>query len=75
MTHEGPSGHNLQGNEQNKGLGVPWLHVCGPAKGAVLAQTRRRADLTGAAPHSPGGRSVLWQPRGPALWRVRGSAR
>lgn len=70
--HEEPSGHNLKGNDQNKGLRVPLLHIPGPAKGLVLALTWHRADLT--APHSPGDRSVPWQPRGPALWRVCGSA-
>lgn len=49
MMHKGPSGHNLKGNEQNKGLRVPLLHVSGPAKGSVLTHTGLRAELAGAA--------------------------
>jgi len=68
MMHKGPSGQNLKGNEQSKGLIVPLLCVPGPAKGPVLTQTHRKANLVAsAALHSPGGRSLLWQSRAPAL--------
>lgn len=69
MMYKGSSGQNLKGKEQNKGLIVPLLHASGPAKGPVLTQAHHKADLIdGAAWHSPGGRSLLWQPHPPALW-------
>lgn len=74
--HKGSSGQNLKGNEENRGLLVPLLHICGPAKSPVLTQTRHKADLiAGAALHSPGGRSLLWQRRPPAPWLGCDSAR